>query len=353
MTKPKVAVIFPKYNINDDSHFPYWYKVFEKSSRDLDIFLLFETGQKLNSDKSFTQRIQQKPFNLIERFGVILWLRLKGYSNFYIHYSLHSLFLAKLVTIVFGGKTYLWDCEYYAETPKNKLLNTGIKLTDVLVTGHEKIGKQYKKVLNLGNKQIKVVSSWVDGQVSSLKSQVSSKKKKSVQNILFVHHLSPRKGTRELPEIITKMLDVRKDIVFTIVGDGPDFNYLNNWITENNLENYVKMKGSLSLSKVEEEFKKSDVFIMPSLSEGFPRVILEAQKYGVPYVATDVGCVKEISPLSEKKYIVPVKDSIIFSQKIIELLDIKNKREEIIKDLKNKTSQFSLEKATDEFVNLF
>ena len=106
MQKTKVAVIFPKYEIDDSSHYPYWYPVFEQAGKTLDLVVLFETGKSkphIGNIKSLVQNWQIKPFNLIERTIKLLAFRLQGYRNFYIHYSLYSFFLAKIITKIFGG----------------------------------------------------------------------------------------------------------------------------------------------------------------------------------------------------------------------------------------------------------
>ena len=41
-------------------------------------------------------------------------------------------------------------------------------------------------------------------------------------------------------------------------------------------------------------YKKSDIFILPSLTEGFPKTIFEAMAFGVPVIATDVGGISGI-----------------------------------------------------------
>ena len=106
---------------------------------------------------SYIFDINSKPINLLERFLFILWYRFQGYQHFYVHYSIWSLYLAKLVTSQFGGMTYLWDCEYYKKPPSNLWQRLALRWCDVLVTGHEKIGEQYKKVMNMPKKKVKIV----------------------------------------------------------------------------------------------------------------------------------------------------------------------------------------------------
>jgi len=358
--KPKVVVIFPKYKLDDSSHFSYWYRIFEEAGKELDIKIIFESGTPpavINNSQVYLQKIQIKPFNLLERFCWLCYLRLKGCKTFYTHYSLFGFFIANLITSLLGGKTYLWDGEYYEKKPTNRLLIIALKLTDVLVTGHQKIAEQYKKIVNIPDKDVRIVSSWIVDENDLQKQKIRIRSKKNNlrgKNILFIHHLSPRKGSRQLPEIIEKVLAKRADLDFTIVGDGPDLGFIKDWKNKNKFGKAVNLKGRLPLSEVKKEYLKADVFILPSQSEGFPRVILEAMKYGVPYVATDVGCVREISPKLEQEFIVSAGNSAEFADRTLDLLEVgKEKKQQIREELFTQAGKFQLKKAVDEFIKLF
>jgi glycosyltransferase involved in cell wall biosynthesis len=56
------------------------------------------------------------------------------------------------------------------------------------------------------------------------------------------------------------------------------------------------MLGAISHERVRRLYAGADIFIMPSYTEGFPRVLLEAMAMGVPIASTNVGGVREIVP---------------------------------------------------------
>jgi len=76
-----------------------------------------------------------------------------------------------------------------------------------------------------------------------------------------------------------------------IVGDGEDRLYLKKKIEEYGLETRVKLFGFMLASEVLRGF---DVFVLPSIKEGLPYVLLEAKAAGLPIVANRVGGVGEI-----------------------------------------------------------
>jgi glycosyltransferase involved in cell wall biosynthesis len=80
--------------------------------------------------------------------------------------------------------------------------------------------------------------------------------------------------------------------VFILIGDGPERHNLELQIKENGLENKV-----LILGRIPEAYKylpAFDVFVLPSVKEGFPWAVLEAMSAKLPIIATDVGANPEV-----------------------------------------------------------
>jgi glycosyltransferase involved in cell wall biosynthesis len=85
--------------------------------------------------------------------------------------------------------------------------------------------------------------------------------------------------------------------------------------------------------------KISDLFVLPSISEGFPNVILEAMAAGLPIVSTNFEGASEIIRDGENGFMVPVKNPTAMANvisKILDNQDIKQfmaakNREEIVK----------------------
>lgn len=376
--QPKVLVIFPRFNASDATHYPYWYVLFNEAGKQLDLAILFESGAgPLKDFSNITsirmQRFHSKPLNLIERFFLLVEYVYKGYTNVYIHYSYwsvvlvwlakHSLFRSKQLTI------YYWDCEKYEDKPKNIMLEIALRLTDVLVTGHEAVATAYRHVLNF-KKTIRIVPNWVEKVRSSgfgvrgsgLESPINKKfvpqsaKSSALRtqhsahvNILFIHHISPRKGSRELPGIIKHTLASFSNAHFHIVGEGPDREWLQVRCAAFGLNDSITFYGALTHEQTAALYKTADVFIMPSRSEGFPRVILEAMSYGVPIVSTDVGCVRELFGPLQREFICKSDQ---FPEKIMQLLT-RSDLETIGEENQKLVKKYSIANATKAFIQLF
>jgi glycosyltransferase involved in cell wall biosynthesis len=87
-----------------------------------------------------------------------------------------------------------------------------------------------------------------------------------------------------------------ENIHWTCIGDGPEKERIVTLLDNNNVRNQVEMKGRISNKEVIEFYKSSycDLFINVSTSEGLPVSIMEAQSFGIPVIATDVGGTREI-----------------------------------------------------------
>jgi glycosyltransferase involved in cell wall biosynthesis len=105
--------------------------------------------------------------------------------------------------------------------------------------------------------------------------------------------LEPKKGVSYLLKAanILKKKDVKFKLIVT--GEGYEKHQLMNLMETFNLQNHVVFLGYLKREKLLEILSMLDIFVLPSLSEGFPIVNLEAMASFLPVVSTNVGGVSE------------------------------------------------------------
>lgn len=96
-----------------------------------------------------------------------------------------------------------------------------------------------------------------------------------------------------------------------------------------------------------------DIFVLPSLWEGFGLVLLEAMSVGRPIVATNVGPIPEIIQDGQNGFLVPPKDLKILAEKIIILLKDKNLREKMGNAGRERLKEFSIEKMVRETEDVY
>ncbi len=126
----------------------------------------------------------------------------------------------------------------------------------------------------------------------------------------------PTKGLLHLIDAATELTDPETLIV--IIGDGNQRPLLENQIAEKGLKHKVILAGHRS--NASQYLPAFDIFVLPSLKEGFPWVVLEAMSAKLPVVATRVGAVPEIIEDGIQGYVVPPGDSHELAERIKTLL---------------------------------
>jgi phosphatidylinositol alpha-1,6-mannosyltransferase len=164
-------------------------------------------------------------------------------------------------------------------------------------------------------------------------------------NIISVGRLVERKGIHWFVEkVIPELVKIDPNIEYTIVGGGPYLKEINKIITEKNLEQYVKLLGRIDDLELQNIYRNSDIFVMPNIPitgdmEGFGIVILEANSYGIPVIASNIEGIKDAVLDGKTGYLIETLNKDMFLEKI---LDVK-KELEINNNLKNDIKRVTLE----------
>ncbi|MDR3583410.1 MAG: glycosyltransferase family 4 protein [Candidatus Pacebacteria bacterium] len=174
------------------------------------------------------------------------------------------------------------------------------------------------------NKNVSVISNGVDME----KYDSISWPEVNVFKIIFVGRLHTQKGIDYLLDAINK---IKKKLPLTcelhIIGDGELKHHLENKIKKYGIEKIVKLRGKISGMKLVNEYKSSQLFILPSLFEGQPLTLLEAWASRLPVIVTDVGDNKFFVQDGVNGYIIPPQDTDILSQQILEAMKNPNLKE--------------------------
>jgi glycosyltransferase involved in cell wall biosynthesis len=141
--------------------------------------------------------------------------------------------------------------------------------------------------------------------------------------LLSIGSLVNVKGHTYLISAMPLVLRKRKDVLLIIVGSGPLKELLQRIIKNYGLEGHVILVGGRMHEEIPLWMNASDIFILPSLQEGFPTVIPEAMACGKPIVATKVGGVPEVIASDELGTLVPPEDPELLSWAILEGLNRK------------------------------
>lgn len=111
---------------------------------------------------------------------------------------------------------------------------------------------------------------------------------------LFVGRLVPYKSADVLIKAFSQSNLLKQEHELIIVGDGPEYVYLENLIHVHNLSETVKLVGWKTQPEVAKIMQNSDVFVFPTIREVGGNVIIEALSSGLPCVVPDYGGPSEL-----------------------------------------------------------
>lgn len=109
--------------------------------------------------------------------------------------------------------------------------------------------------------------------------------------LLCVCRLIRRKG---LEYLLTAMCHLKKQgVTLQIVGTGERAAQIQELVRSLDLEDHVDLVGYVPRERLVDYYNRADIFVLPSLSESFGQVLLEAMSSGLPVIASKVGGIPE------------------------------------------------------------
>lgn len=330
LEKPHICYILPEYNPDTGSHFFHLYEFLVAAAGELDVFVVIEKCKSRPAwpFRCYCQKFSFPLLRFVELLLILVSQRLSGRRYFYTHYSFYGAIASWLVTRILGGRAYYWNSGEpwkYERSWFEEAVFRFILRHVILVTHPSGLAEEYRRRYGLEPERIKIVPHYIAVnrfQVLGVRDQVRRKLgiAPDAKVVLFVHRLSRRKGAHLIPEIAAEVVKREKNVIFVIVGSGPEEENLKLKTKNLKLEPHMRFVGEVPQREIPAYFRAADVLLLPSEEEGFPHVLLEAMAARVPYVASDVGGVREVTPPVLQEYIVPSGDSAAFAEKILKLI---------------------------------
>ncbi len=141
-----------------------------------------------------------------------------------------------------------------------------------------------------GIKATPVISSTI--REKDLDNNVLSITKKQTNKITLVYlgYVRFAKGMNLLMNLWLQLKKQNIDFHFNMIGEGEMYEEVKQFIKQHHLENNITLYGHIGDRKqINDILQNSDIFVFPSLSEGSPRVVVEAMAQGIPVMSTPVG----------------------------------------------------------------
>ena len=122
-----------------------------------------------------------------------------------------------------------------------------------------------------------------------------------------VGRLSEEKGFDRLINVVGKLIDEGQPVGLIIAGEGHLKDALQKQIDEMQLQDHVRLAGFLPDPR--ELYRAIDLFVLSSIREGLPNVVLEAMASQRPVVATNCNGIPNLVKDGDNGLIVPTADS--------------------------------------------
>ena len=159
--------------------------------------------------------------------------------------------------------------------------------------------------------------------------------------VAMVGRLHAVKGHIFLLQAAQRIVTQHHDVVFLLVGEGPERGFIEKTIQELGLAGKVIMTGFYP--NISELYPVMDILCLPSLMEGMGLVLLEAMYFGVPVVATQVGGIPEVIIDGESGLLVDPGNSRALAMAITWLLDSPDLQRRLITGGRKRAEKFTVE----------
>lgn len=250
----------------------------------------------------------------------------------------------RIPCVVFGRGSDIYT-EYKF---KKTILKLTLRKADAIIALTEDMRNEMKKIYN---RDIFVIPNGIniDNYVKVSKNKIFNKDK----TILFVGTLRPIKGVKYLIESMKIIQQYNPNIRLMLVGNGNDKENLNKLVDTFKLSGCINFVGQIPNEIIPKYMAISDIFVLPSLSEGFPVVILEAMASGLPIVATKVGGLAEIVKDGINGYLVDPCRPEEIAEKVILILEDDKLSEKISKNNKEKALNYNWDRVVERLEDVY
>jgi len=193
--------------------------------------------------------------------------------------------------------------------------------------------KQYVSSLGIDSKKISIITNAIEpselekfysGDLESFRRKCNLDEKRVV---LFVGPVIKRKGVEYLIRAIPIVLRNITEISFVFTGGGDFLDDAKLLSRKLGISGNVIFTGLIGMRELIKFYRISDLFVLPSFSEGMPTSILEAMYFGLPVVTTDIPGVRD--HFSDVALLVPPKNENRLAEAIVRLLDDEKLRKKL------------------------
>ena len=289
-------------------------------------------------------------------------VHLHGYGHLLIEYAALLLKILKkpyIITIhgipksplYLGNKLLKYAFLLYAKLIGRKTIETAMKVTAI----SKAIAKE---TITYGARpeQVVVIPNGIAPNYANNVKQGEFRKKYNISPdkkiILCIGRLHPRKGFQYVIVAMPRILKEDANTILVIMGDGPYKKVLEVLAKKLGVKRNILFTGYVDEQTKKEALADTDIVIIPSLTEPFGLVALEAIVMGKPIIVSNVNGLREIvEPL--KEILIDPRNTNEIASKVRVLLRDAKLRSEIVAQLRSKLQQFFWDNIIQKYVEVY
>ena len=372
---PELVYVLTKYDPQSAEHFYHLYSFLEGLKERIDLLVVVERlapHQPLQGGLGLVGlRVSHPALRVWEELLRFFLLRLRGVRKFYVHYSYTGAIAAGLVTRILGGECFYWNCGLYREFAPGKgsrlrerlaharqlwLLEQSLRLCTWLVTGSPRMAEYYAQGHRGLAGKTRVLPNFVDPLRFQSVGQKEARRRLGLAPsgpvVLFLHRVSLRKGAGYLVPLAEYLSAHLQSFTLMVAGDGPYLPELRRQVLADGLADRFNFRGWVPNREVPFLYRAADIYVMPSMEEGFPHVLLEAMAAGCPFVGFDVGGVRDLLSSQQLESIVPAGELDRLASQSLRILADPARRQVLIEQGYRCIERFSQVRVSEAFLGL-
>jgi glycosyltransferase involved in cell wall biosynthesis len=273
-------------------------------------YLIYLNGEYSNAEifnqQNFQQKVINRPPEIYKHISIPLDIisQKRKFDFFHFLYNAPSLFMPCPFVLTVHDLSFKHVPEMISK--KNFIsLNSQMHLTakkaTKIITVSENSKKDIIQFLKIPDKKIEVIYEAADSSFKVIndedaRNKVREKYNLPPQYLLYVGTYLPHKNLETLIRALHKLRqDTKVPYKLVFAGNmGRNFETINTLIVQLGLENDIHTIGFVPEQDLPVVYSLSDLFIFPSLYEGFGLPLIEAMACGVPVLSSNSSCLPEI-----------------------------------------------------------
>lgn len=235
-----------------------------------------------------------------------------------------------------------------------KLVSNYVQQVDLVTTPSESMIELLRRYGI--RREIKVLPNPIDLHIYQTIDRGLIRRRYGLQNcrvLLYTGRLGKEKNLELLLKAFTVITrKCREDLRLILVGSGPEENELHRQARSLGIVDKVIFTGKVDYRDIPNYYGSADLFVMPSTTETFGLVVLEALASGVPVVAVNAGGSRDVV-ISGYNGVLTPEDPDSFAAAVLELLENEERRMEFAHAARESAARYSVENITRELLALY